>query len=440
MTPLCFVLMPFGKKPTSDGRLVDFDAVYRQLIHPAICAAGLQALRADEEQVGGVIHKAMFERLILCEFAVADLTSANANVFYELGLRHAVRPHATQLLFAQGWGQLPFDVNLLRALPYTLDASGAPDPAALAGEVAALSQKLRDARHAEADSPVYQLLEGFPDIARLKTDVFRERVDYAETLKTALAQARASRQLAAIDQVAAQLGDVALADAGVVVDVLLSYRALSAWAQMVDWVGKMSPPLRASTLVREQLGLALNRAGRSEEAEQVLLDVIQQRGASSETCGILGRVYKDRWQARLREGRTIEAAGALKLAIAEYLRGFEADWRDAYPGVNAVTLMEMQETPDPRQAELLPVVRYAVARRMAGGRPDYWDYATQLELAVLARDPAGALAALADALSHRRERWEGETTANNLRLIIDARQARGEDCAWVAALVSELHA
>lgn len=440
MTPLCFVLMPFGKKPTSDGRLVDFDAVYRQLIHPAICAAGLQALRADEEQVGGVIHKAMFERLILCEFAVADLTSANANVFYELGLRHAVRPHATQLLFAQGWGQLPFDVNLLRALPYTLDASGAPDPAALAGEVAALSQKLRDTRHAEADSPVYQLLEGFPDIARLKTDVFRERVDYAETLKTALAQARASRQLAAIDQVATQLGDVALADAGVVVDVLLSYRALSAWAQMVDWVGKMSPPLRASTLVREQLGLALNRAGRSEEAEQVLRQLIEQRGASSETCGILGRVYKDRWQARLREGRTIEAAGALKLAIAEYLRGFEADWRDAYPGVNAVTLMEMQETPDPRQAELLPVVRYAVARRMAGGRPDYWDYATQLELAVLARDPAGALAALADALSHRRERWEGETTANNLRLIIDARQARGEDCAWVAALVSELHA
>lgn len=440
MTPLCFVLMPFGKKPTSDGRLVDFDAVYRQLIHPAICAAGLQALRADEEQVGGVIHKAMFERLILCEFAVADLTSANANVFYELGLRHAVRPHATQLLFAQGWGQLPFDVNLLRALPYTLDASGAPDPVALAGEVAALSQKLRDARYAEADSPVYQLLEGFPDIARLKTDVFRERVDYAETLKTALAQARASRQLAAIDQVATQLGDVALADAGVVVDVLLSYRALSAWAQMVDWVGKMSPPLRASTLVREQLGLALNRAGRSEEAERVLLDVIKQRGASSETCGILGRVYKDRWQARLREGRTIEAAGVLRKAIAEYLRGFEADWRDAYPGVNAVTLMEMQETPDPRQAELLPVVRYAVARRMAGGRPDYWDYATQLELAVLARDPAGALAALADALSRRRERWEGETTANNLRLIIDARQARGEDCAWVAALVSELHA
>ena len=280
----------------------------------------------------------------------------------------------------------------------------------------------------------------FPDIARLKTDVFRERVDYAETLKTALAPARASHQLAAIDQVAAQLGDVALADAGVVVDVLLSYRALSAWAQMVDWVGKMSPPpLRASTLVREQLGLALNRAGRSEEAERVLLDVIKQRGASSETCGILGRVYKDRWQARLREGRAIEAAGVLRLAIAEYLRGFEADWRDAYPGVNAVTLMEMQETPDPRQAELLPVVRYAVARRMASGQPDYWDYATQLELAVLARDLIGAQTALADALARRREPWEGNH-GQNLQFIIDARHPRGEDCGWMHALVAALRA
>ena len=41
MLPLCFVLMPFGKKPAAEGRLVDFDAVYDQLIRPAIVAAGL---------------------------------------------------------------------------------------------------------------------------------------------------------------------------------------------------------------------------------------------------------------------------------------------------------------------------------------------------------------------------------------------------------------
>ena len=65
--PLCFVLMPFGKKPGAAGAVIDFDAVYGELIKPAVEAAGLVPLRADEEQAGGIIHKPMFERLILCE-------------------------------------------------------------------------------------------------------------------------------------------------------------------------------------------------------------------------------------------------------------------------------------------------------------------------------------------------------------------------------------
>src|SRR5216110_2944618 len=138
--PLCFVLMPFGSKPDAAGTIIDFDAVYKDLIKPAIEEAGLEPLRADEEMTGGIIHKPMFERLILCEFAVADLTTANANVFYELGVRHAVRPASTILLFAEGAGQLPFDVALLRALPYALGADGrparaAPDAAAIAARL-----------------------------------------------------------------------------------------------------------------------------------------------------------------------------------------------------------------------------------------------------------------------------------------------------------------
>ena len=70
---LCFVLMPFGQKPDADGRTIDFDAVYEEFIKPAIEAADLESIRADEEVVGGIIHKPMFERLLLCEFAVADL-------------------------------------------------------------------------------------------------------------------------------------------------------------------------------------------------------------------------------------------------------------------------------------------------------------------------------------------------------------------------------
>src|SRR6266481_9941591 len=102
--------MPFGQKPGAGGAVIDFDAVYHDLIKPAVDAAGLEPLRADEEQAGGIIHKPMFERLILCDYAVADLTGANANVFYELGLRHGIKPASTVLVLADGGGALPFDV------------------------------------------------------------------------------------------------------------------------------------------------------------------------------------------------------------------------------------------------------------------------------------------------------------------------------------------
>ena len=55
---LCFIAMPFGTKYDAAGPVV-FDAVYRQIIAPAVEAAGLQALRADEEVAGGIIHKPM---------------------------------------------------------------------------------------------------------------------------------------------------------------------------------------------------------------------------------------------------------------------------------------------------------------------------------------------------------------------------------------------
>ncbi|MBL8488962.1 MAG: DUF4071 domain-containing protein [Rhodocyclaceae bacterium] len=437
MKPLCFILMPFGRKPAGDGRIVDFDAVHERLIAPAVAAAGLEPLRADEEMTGGVIHQAMYERLVLCEFAVADLTTANANVFYELGLRHAARPAATQLLFANGWGQLPFDVNLLRAMPYALAPDGTPaDPGR---DAAALANRLSAARDQAADSPLYQMLDGFPDIQRLKTDVFRDRVREAADLKARLATARAAG-LDAVRAVEGELGDVGRTDGSVVIDLFLSYRAVQGWAEMIALADRMAPPLAATVMVREQVALALNRAGRGAEAEAALQALIAERGASSETCGLLGRVYKDRWDAAVKAGDQRRARGVLRQAVDAYLQGFEADWRDAYPGVNAVTLMEMSDPPDPRQAGLLPVVAYAVERRIAQGKPDYWDHATRLELAVLAGNPAGAGDALAAALAAARERWEPESTARNLALIRAKRQQRGEDAGWIGALEGQLQA
>jgi hypothetical protein len=435
MNPLCFVLMPFGRKPAASGSMVDFDAVYADLIAPGIEAAAMEPLRADQELTGGIIHKPMFERLILCEFAVADLTAANANVFYELGLRHAVRPSSTLLLYAEGTGQLPFDVALLRALPYGLGADGKPANTAQGRQ--AIAARLREAREQATDSPVYQLVDGFPDIQRLKTDVFRERVKYRADTKARLATAR-KQGLDAVRAVEASLSKVADQEAGVVIDLYISYRAVKGWKEMIALVDKMPPPLARSVMVQEQLGLALNRDSRGEEAEQVLLAVIDKHGPSSETYGILGRVYKDRWEAALKSREDALAGGLLDKAIDAYLKGFEADWRDAYPGINAVTLMELKDPPDPRRGDLIAVVTYAVERRIAAGRPDYWDFATLLELAVLGKQQAQASSALGKALAAVREKWEPETTARNLRLIREARQRRGDAVPWASEIEKEL--
>jgi hypothetical protein len=107
---------------------------------------------------------------------------------------------------------------------------------------------------------------------------------------------------------------------------------------------------------------------------------------------------------------------------------------------SSVTLMGMKDPPDPEQQKILPVVRYAVERRIAAGTPDYWDWATLLELAVLARDQAGAAEALGRALTAVRESWEPETTTRNLRLIREVRVQRHEAVEWIGEIESELAA
>jgi hypothetical protein len=437
--PLCFILMPFGKKLGAGGATIDFDAIYRDLIKPAVDAAKLMPIRADEEQAGGIIHKPMFERLILCDYAIADLTTANANVFYELGVRHAVKPATTVLLFAADGTRLPFDVAPLRSLPYQLGSDGKPADAKK--DATSLTKLLAKIKKGDVDSPIYQLVEGFPDIQHIKTDVFRDQVEYSVKIKDELTEARKLKgeaRAAAIRKIERGLGQLDRAEGGVLIDLLLSYRAVGEWKEMIRLAGAMPEPLQRSTLVQEQLALALNRADDGGKAEQVLLDLTRTRGPSSETYGLLGRVYKDRWEAAVKEGDEILARGLLDKAIEAYLAGFQTDWRDAFPGVNAATLMTIRTPPDTRVGETLPIVRYAVERKIASGKPDYWDYATMLELAVLAKDESGATEALAKALPIIRESLEPETTARNLRLIREAREGRGEQLPWSKRIEQEL--
>ena len=149
-------------------------------------------------------------------------------------------------------------------------------------------------------------------------------------------------------------------------------------------------------------------------------------------AGCSGRIYKDRWRAAKKDKRP-DAPVLLKRAIETYLAGFQADWRDAFPGVNAVTLMEMQDKPDPMQAEILPVVRYAAAQK-AKRSADYWDHATLLELAVIGRNEEDVQQQLGEVLAIVNDdtpAWHLKTTQEQLQLIRETRAARGEDAAWI---------
>jgi len=434
--PLCFVLMPFGRRSNERGGLVDFDAVYERLLKPSVMDAGLDPLRADEEVLGGFIHKSMFERLIVCEYAVADLTMANPNVLYELGIRHAFRPRSTLIVFARGF-ELPFDVEPLRGVLYTTTNDGMPTNLQSVHDT--IVDRLKASREPQDDSPIYQLLDGLPrnEVDHSKTDTFRDRVEYSRHYRSKLTVARqqGARAVRDIENEFSNLADV---DIAIVVDLFLSYRAVKAYSDMIRLFERMSPILRRTVLVREQYAFALNRNGQGEQAEVLLKEIIDKRGPSSETNGLLGRVYKDRWENERDKGNHVKALGLLRQAIETYLLGFEADWRDPYPGVNAVTLMEILDSPDPRQVDILPVVSYAAKQRARRPAADYWDYAALLETAILMHNDVSARLALEQVLCKTREIWDLETTARNLRLIREARASRGEGTTFIEEVEQEL--
>lgn len=385
---------------------------------------------------------------MLCDYAICDLTTANANVFYELGIRHAIRPYSTVLICAKGNQQLPFDIRILRVLYYSIkkDDNGTPDDIEKTkNELKNLILKIKQSSHKLSDSPLFQLIEDYqpPEIKHLKTDLFLQKVQSSNRLKNEIEDAKEKGGVIALKEIEKSL-DIRNTEYDVVISLLLAYRSVQAWNEMIELVEKMSKPLAEMVMVQEQLALALNRNGQSAKAEKILLELIEKRGGgSSETFGILGRIYKDRWEKALKENNNsnnkLKAAGFLNKAIDSYLKGFESDWRDAYPGINAVTLMEIRRDPhDKRSKQILPIVRYAVDRRMAAKKPDYWDYATLIELAVLDKDDESVITQnIADALAFSPDKWQVESTLRTINMIKEARKRRNESTTQIETRVIE---
>jgi tetratricopeptide (TPR) repeat protein len=434
---LCFVVMPYGTKPDGMGGTIDFDLIYRTLISPAIAAAGMSSLREDEDLSSGLLLQSGLKHVIGAPMAVFDLTTANANVLYDLGVRHALRPHGTLTVASEGF-RAPWELRNVRTLLYQLNSSGRPE--SVDQFVRTFGEHLNARRRSLAtDSPIYSLfpqLHG-PELESLAEDAPRGDVGQLEDMKRRILQARSlgAEELSDVEQ---ELDDLTQYPPELVLTLFDAYRSTGAWDKVIEVAQKMPSAIHSTTRVQEQLALALNRTGRWEQAEQILRRLLADRGESSETWAILGRVYKDQWEQASRSADSRRAGIYLDKAIDAYLRGFETDWRDPYPGVNAVTLMTMRETPDPRRDEVLPVVLYAAKRKLATNRDDYWDWATLLELYVLMGNESEARRVSQEVVHRARDAWQSATTARNLRLIRETLERRDLQSGWIQEVEQEL--
>jgi hypothetical protein len=297
------------------------------------------------------------------------------------------------------------------------------------------------------DSPVYQLLDGISFSHKLsheKVELLRSQTMFNEGIRQQLddiIRSDASKQdkATSISTLENSLGDKNEWQTGLCIDILLAYRSVEGYDDMARYIQTLPQHLQKTILIQEQLGFALNRAGKKDRAIAVLKKVIDENGASSETCGILGRVYKDRYTEH-KDSNPGMAAEYLDMAIDTYMAGYMADMRDFYPGVNAVTLMCIKK--DPAAADLAKVVEFSVnahldkkgkssLRGIGSSFDDYWPFATLLELAVIQGDAAKANKYMNKCLVIPNEAWQRETTAGNLLMLNG-----GAD--WVKQIISTL--
>ena len=112
----CFIISPIGE-PDSPEREHN-DSVRDFVIKEAVRELGYEAVRADEIAEPGSITSQIMQRIFDDDLVVADLTGHNANVFYELSVRHAVGKPFVQIITE---GQdIPFDVQGMRLIFYDL--------------------------------------------------------------------------------------------------------------------------------------------------------------------------------------------------------------------------------------------------------------------------------------------------------------------------------
>src|ERR1044072_7376271 len=115
-----FIIRPFGTK-----KGIDFNRVETELIAPALMGHKLVGRTTADSLKQGNIRTEMFQRLLTADVVIVDISISNANVFYELGIRHALRNKRTFMIRCSSSDlppdDVPFDLRTDRYLSYEVE-------------------------------------------------------------------------------------------------------------------------------------------------------------------------------------------------------------------------------------------------------------------------------------------------------------------------------
>lgn len=333
----CFVVMGFGEKVDyQTQRTLDLDKTYKGIIKPAVEESGLKCVRADDIIHSGVIDKPMYELLLDAELVIADLSTANPNAIYELGVRHALRPNTTIILVEDQF-KFPFDLDHILMRTYQHLGKGI-DFEEVERVKAHLKEAIGELVHdaAAVDSPVYEYL----DIEQPKR--IAEPPDEPDDPRGAGPGAGGEAVSSLLDAAQAARGreDFASAEAlfKAVFDKLREMNRFDAyvvqqWALATykrkhqDDEGTLQALLDAHEILREHLDPA--------------------RTNDPETLGIWGAIHKRLWELR---GQRSD----LDMAVWAYERGYYLK-RDYYNGINYAFVLNVrakeQAEPEERTAD-----------------------------------------------------------------------------------------
>ena len=445
--------MPFGSKPGADGQLLHFNRIYAELLKPALEEAGFEVFRADEDKRAGDIRTDMFQELLAADLVVADLTLDNPNVWYELGVRHALRERGVVLV--QGpRSTSPFDIYTDRKLHYGV-VDGAPDPGTLVADRAALAAMARETLAASTRrkvSPVYALL---PHLHQPQWQALLLGGDneFSDAYRQWCSRMEVARQKGRAGDILVLAGETPV-------------RALAVEARFQAGRALMRVPQFAFALEQFEAGLALDdrhlgsrqqravclgRLGRMEEAREAVAALTAEHPADPECWALAGRVEKCAWIDRFRDARAPWTPGAfqeaathedatLAEAIAPYRKAFVTDTLHFFAGVNALTLNVLRAhlggEHDEAQTERLQAgLRWAVACALERDPKDYWARAAQAEISLLCADATAVKRDWKAAVAAAGRDWFALDSSRQQLQLLSGLGFRPEETALALAIV-----